>query len=134
MTPENRPLVAQHELSAETSRGLQLGAASMTFTVRAYSLPTVLHPASSLPLYPHQIELWNAWNQNPAILLTAGTGTGKTRAAMLPVLKHAENAVAVYPTNELLKDQVRAVAGYSFRVVLDRSPQRRSVRGAVRPG
>jgi CRISPR-associated helicase Cas3 len=47
------------------------------------------------------------------MLLPAKTGTGKTRAAMLPVLKRREWAVAVYPTNELLKDQVRAVSRFA---------------------
>lgn len=47
------------------------------------------------------------------MLLTARTGTGKTRAAMLPILKRREWAVAIYPTNELVKDQVRAVAKFA---------------------
>lgn len=76
-------------------------------------LPLVDHPASRSPLYPHQAELWDAWDHWPTILLPAKTGTGKTRAAMLPVLKRGEWAVAVYPTNELVKDQVRAVAGFA---------------------
>ncbi len=47
------------------------------------------------------------------MLLAARTGTGKTRAAMLPVLKRREWAMAIYPTNELVKDQVRAVAKFA---------------------
>ncbi len=47
------------------------------------------------------------------MLLAARTGTGKTRAAMLPVLKGREWAVAIYPTNELVRDQVRAVAKFA---------------------
>jgi CRISPR-associated helicase Cas3 len=47
------------------------------------------------------------------MLLSAKTGTGKTRAAMLPILKRREWAVAAYPTNELVRDQVRAVARFS---------------------
>ncbi|MGI6604028.1 MAG: DEAD/DEAH box helicase [bacterium] len=54
--------------------------------------------------------MWDKWNQHSSFLLTAKTGTGKTRAAMLPILKHGEYAVAIYPTNELLRDQVRAVS------------------------
>jgi CRISPR-associated helicase Cas3 len=57
--------------------------------------------------------MWEAWEQRPTALLTAKTGTGKTRAAMLPALKRGESAVAVYPTNELLRDQVRAVAKFA---------------------
>ncbi len=47
------------------------------------------------------------------MLLAARTGTGKTRAAILPVLKRREWAMAIYPTNELIKDQVRAVAKFA---------------------
>jgi CRISPR-associated helicase Cas3 len=57
--------------------------------------------------------MWEAWEKDPTMLLAAKTGTGKTRAAMLPVLKRHEWAVAVYPTNELVKDQVRAVAKFA---------------------
>jgi CRISPR-associated helicase Cas3 len=85
----------------------------MTFRVQAYQLPVVEHPASRGLLYTHQVAMWEGWGQHPALLLTAKTGTGKTRAAMLPVLKRREGAVAVYPTNELLRDQVRAVAKFA---------------------
>lgn len=42
-------------------------------------------------------------------MVVSKTGTGKTASAMLPVLKNRLNAIAVYPTNELVKDQVRSV-------------------------
>lgn len=73
-------------------------------------LGLVGYPDSCSPLYPHQVKMWDAWDRHRTILLSAKTGTGKTRAAMLPVLKRGEWAVAIYPTNELVKDQVRAVA------------------------
>jgi len=57
--------------------------------------------------------MWEGWDQYPTMLLAAKTGSGKTRAAMLPVLKRHEWAVAIYPTNELVKDQVRAVATFA---------------------
>ncbi|MDC8448088.1 MAG: type I-D CRISPR-associated helicase Cas3' [Nitrospira sp.] len=72
-------------------------------------LPLIEHTASRYPLYPHQLAMWEGWEQHSTMLLAAKTGTGKTRAAMLPVLKRREWALAVYPTNELLRDQVRAV-------------------------
>jgi CRISPR-associated helicase Cas3 len=81
--------------------------------IQEMRLPVVEHPASQFPLYPHQIAMWEAWDEHPTLLLTAKTGTGKTRAAMLPVLKRGEWAVAVYPTNELLRDQVRAVEQFA---------------------
>lgn len=76
-------------------------------------LPLVEHPASHAPLYAHQAAMWDAWDNQPTILLAAKTGTGKTRAAMLPVIKRGELAMAIYATNELVKDQVRAVAGFA---------------------
>jgi CRISPR-associated helicase Cas3 len=76
-------------------------------------LPVIDHPSSCLPLYPHQIAAWEGWEKHSTMLLAARTGTGKTRAAMLRVLKRREWAVAVYPTNELIRDQVRAVAKFA---------------------
>jgi CRISPR-associated endonuclease/helicase Cas3 len=87
----------------------------MTFTVQAYQLPIVNHSASRFPLYPHQVRVLEAWDKHSSILLTAGTGTGKTRAVILPVVKQGSSAVAVYPTNELLRDQVRAVAEFNHQ-------------------
>lgn len=83
------------------------------FQVCELTLPLTAHPISATPLYPHQLAMLEGWNQHPTMLLAAKTGTGKTRAAMLPVLKHREWAVAVYPTNELLRDQVRAVEKFA---------------------
>ncbi|MGI0133862.1 MAG: DEAD/DEAH box helicase, partial [Candidatus Micrarchaeaceae archaeon] len=65
------------------------------------------------PLYPHQAAVWDRWEIDKTTLLAAKTGTGKTRAAMLPLLAHHESGVAVYPTNELLRDQVRAVETFA---------------------
>jgi CRISPR-associated helicase Cas3 len=81
----------------------------MSFRVAPYLLPVSSHAPSGMLLYPHQAELWERWDSSDATLLAARTGGGKTRAAMLPVLKLNEWAVAIYPTNELLGDQVRAV-------------------------
>jgi len=66
-----------------------------SFTVLPYSLPLINHSSTAVPLYPHQVAMWEAWEERPAMLLTAKTGTGKTRAAMLPVLKRREGTVAV---------------------------------------
>lgn len=85
----------------------------MTFVVRPYQLPVIEHPASQRSLYPHQVAMWDGWTKYSTMLLAAKTGTGKTRAAMLPVLKHRQWAVVAYPTNELLRDQVRAVTKFA---------------------
>src|SRR5204863_1148958 len=49
------------------------------------------------------------WNAHNAFVLVTKTGRGKTRAVALPVLKHHESAVFVYPTNALIADQARAI-------------------------
>jgi CRISPR-associated helicase Cas3 len=81
--------------------------------VRELCLPSIEHPASHVPLYPHQVAMWEGWEKHSTMLLAARTGTGKTRAAMVPVLKRREWAVGIYPTNELVRDQVRAVAKFA---------------------
>lgn len=85
----------------------------MTFRVAAYSLPLVRRAAVNASLYPDQATIWDRWEQDKTTLLAAKTGTGKTRAVMLPLLAHRESGVAVYPTNELLRDQVRAVEEFA---------------------
>lgn len=76
-------------------------------------LPLTECPLSRTPLYPHQVAMWEGWDKHPTMLLSARTGAGKTRAAMLPVLRRREWAVATYPTNELVRDQVRSVEKFA---------------------
>ncbi len=78
--------------------------------VEALSLPLYEHPSTSRPLYAHQVAVLDAWGTSDTFLIITRTGTGKTLAAMLPILHGRLFAVAVYPTNELIRDQVRAVA------------------------
>jgi CRISPR-associated helicase Cas3 len=77
--------------------------------VDGLELALLLHSETGQLLYPHQVSLWEQWANAESLLLASRTGTGKTRAAMLPILHKRQSAVAVYPTNELLRDQVRAV-------------------------
>ncbi len=51
----------------------------------------------------------NEWNMHNAFVLVTKTGSGKTRAVTLPILKHHESAMFIYPTNALIKDQARAI-------------------------
>lgn len=60
-------------------------------------------------LYPHQASMLNEWDSHDAFLLVTKTGSGKTRAVALPVIKRRESAVFVYPTNALVTDQARAI-------------------------
>jgi CRISPR-associated helicase Cas3 len=60
-------------------------------------------------LYPHQAAMLDDWEDHDSFMVVSKTGTGKTASAMLPILKNRLNAIAVYPTNELVKDQVTSV-------------------------
>jgi CRISPR-associated helicase Cas3 len=83
--------------------------ADLKFRVAPYSLPLLAHAGTTSLVYPHQAEVWDRWEVDTTTLLAAKTGTGKTRAVMLPLLSRRESGIAVYPTNELLRDQVRSV-------------------------
>ncbi len=50
------------------------------------------------------------WDKHETFLLVTKTGTGKTIGAVMPLLKRKERAILVYPTNELIRDQVTSIA------------------------
>lgn len=79
-------------------------------TVKPLTLPLVKHPGARCALYSHQAVMLDAWEKHDSFLLVTKTGTGKTVGAVLPVLKHRQRAICVYPTNELIRDQVRNIA------------------------
>lgn len=74
------------------------------------TLPLVQHPLVLTPLYHHQAVMLDEWTNHRTFLVGTKTGTGKTAAAVLPILKYKESAVMVYPTNELIRNQVAGVA------------------------
>ena len=84
-----------------------------SFRVSSYSLPLLKRAGINGGLYPHQATIWDRWEEDTTTLLAAKTGTGKTRAVILPLLARRESGVAVYPTNELLRDQVRAIENFA---------------------
>lgn len=49
------------------------------------------------------------WHDHDAFMLVTKTGSGKTRAVALPILKNRESAVFVYPTNSLITDQAQSI-------------------------
>ncbi len=62
----------------------------------------------------HQAQTWKAF-ENPAfdvIFDTALTGDGKSLAGQLPMLVDDRQALLLYPTNELIRDQVKQVKRY----------------------
>lgn len=66
-------------------------------------------------LYAHQVETYRALTEGTAevIFNTAMTGDGKSLAGQLPALvdKQGRPFLAMYPTNELIRDQERQLAG-----------------------
>src|SRR5215210_3183453 len=72
-------------------------------------LSLVEHPRTNMLLYPHQAVMLDEWENHDSFMIVSKTGTGKTASAMLPILKNRLNAIAVYPTNELVRDQVTSV-------------------------
>ncbi len=67
-----------------------------------------------LELRQHQIETYEAINDPgvDVVFNVAMTGDGKSLAAYLPALTEDRPILAMYPTNELIKDQERQVQGY----------------------
>ena len=88
-------------------------------------LRDVLHASDAMPrsrkLYTHQYEsietsLTGDGDERPAIVVTAGTGSGKTEAFLLPILDDlyrsptsdvpGTKCIILYPMNALVNDQV----------------------------
>lgn len=84
------------------------------YSAPASEVPTNVQLPPKWSLVWHQAQTLNAL-RNPEIdvvINTAMTGDGKSLAAYLRVLCDEENAIALYPTNELARDQNRQVQDY----------------------
>lgn len=80
----------------------------------ADTIPTGIKLPENWSLSWHQLETFKAIN-NPnidVIFNTAMTGDGKSLAAYLPVLTGKNFTLAMYPTNELARDQEKQIKGY----------------------
>src|SRR5579872_769250 len=72
----------------------------------------------SVRLLRHQVETWEAI-RNPdvdVVFNTAMTGDGKSLAAYLSALMDEKSVIAMYPTNELIRDQFYAMPSYQQRL------------------
>lgn len=72
------------------------------------------------PPYKHQAESWKALSNGKSIVVTSGTGSGKTECFMYPVLSdlyeqgrtNAIEAIFLYPLNALMEDQKKRLSEY----------------------
>ena len=72
------------------------------------------------PPYEHQAESWKALSNGKSIVVTSGTGSGKTECFMYPVLSdlyeqgrtNAIEAIFLYPLNALMEDQKKRLSEY----------------------
>ncbi|MYH80310.1 type I-D CRISPR-associated helicase Cas3', partial [Candidatus Poribacteria bacterium] len=69
---------------------------------------------TGLSLREHQVKTFDAIRDPDidVVFNTAMTGDGKSLAAYLPALTENKSILAMYPTNELIKDQERQVQDY----------------------
>lgn len=78
--------------------------------------------------YQHQTDSWRALTNGQSIVVTSGTGSGKTECFMYPVLSdlyeqqkqdpnlHAIQALFLYPLNALMEDQKKRLSKYCSQV------------------
>ena len=70
--------------------------------------------------YSHQSESWKKLQEGKSIVVTSGTGSGKTECFMYPVLSdlyeqpksNAIQAIFLYPLNALMEDQKARLASF----------------------
>src|SRR5437764_5420680 len=72
----------------------------------------------SIHLLKHQIETMAAFNDPnvDVIFNVAMTGDGKSLAAYLPAFQQQKSIIAMYPTNDLMKDKHNALPTYAERL------------------
>lgn len=69
-------------------------------------------------LFWHQLETWKALQEDSnidVVFNVAMTGDGKSLAAFLSAMTGKTYTLAMYPTNELARDQEKQVQGYKLQ-------------------
>src|SRR5947209_4839980 len=75
----------------------------------------------SMQLHKHQVETWQAFH-DPAvdvIFNVAMTGDGESISGYLSAFKDGQHVAAMYPTNELIRDQLKALPRYEQRLAIN---------------
>ncbi len=78
----------------------------MQSALEAYQKFTTFNPN------PMQKELFNHIAANPALLLKAPTGSGKTEAVLIPSLESGRRLFLIFPSRSLVDDQIRRCEEY----------------------
>ena len=79
-----------------------------------------LHIGEKYAPYTHQAESWKSLKENKSIVVTSGTGSGKTECFMYPVISdlfeqekdNSIKALFLYPLNALMEDQKKRLSDY----------------------
>ena len=90
---------------------------------KKYLNPTIIDKLGigvKYPPYKHQAESWKALKDGKSIVVTSGTGSGKTECFMYPVLSdlyeqghtNGIEAIFLYPLNALMEDQKKRLSDY----------------------
>ncbi len=105
-----------------------------TLRLRILAVYSALHPTERIgntQLLRHQVETLEAFRDPDVdvVINTAMTGDGKSLAAYLPAFQDGKHVVAMYPTNELIRDQHNALPSYEQRLTIS-LPHNDSMYGA----
>lgn len=78
--------------------------------INEFNLPRIkVRKLKEIELFPHQKELFDNFNKQKSFTLITPTGSGKTMAALLPILHYNKNALFIYPTNALMDNQAESI-------------------------
>ena len=95
------------------------------YSCPADEIPEGLRLPENWTLSWHQVETWKALHDPniDVVFNTAMTGDGKSLAAYLPAMTGKNYTIAMYPTNELARDQERQVQQYKSQFNPEYDPQ-----------